>query len=74
MSSTTAGHVDVRVRRAESAESGATFTTWPIDDLDRLVGLFNRWGNPVDEGLNAVGQFSFDPGDVWYFELVVGEC
>lgn len=61
------GVVDVRVRKAEDGDS-LPFTTWPIDDLDRLVALFNRWGNPV-EG-SASGQFSYEDGS-WFFELIV---
>lgn len=61
------GVVEVRVRRAEDGE-GLPFTTWPLDDLDRLISLFNRWGNPT-EG-SAAGQFTYEDGR-WFFELIV---
>lgn len=65
--SITPRHVEVRMRRASECSS-RPFTSWPIDDLDRLTAELGRWSNP--DVMDVTGQFNDDDLGQWFFELV----
>lgn len=43
--------IEVRIRHADQPVSESrVLTTWPVDDLDGLLGILGEWGGVIFDG------------------------
>jgi len=70
------GTIEVKLRDIEGFDKAIHFTDWPLDRLDEIIPLINRWGLYTDKHspgeLDFSGTFRYDNGQV-FFEVLLHE-